>query len=183
MLLFIYFASGPVSIGIALIPGVLAFVFLACAAGSGECPCPSCAQPLEGLGTKSNEGVLCPHCHRYFEGKNAQLWLTDESRIADNPTFTSPLPETFTFPDGCCVCGNPSTHKQTIQYTTQNASSAVTSPTVGLTTSTRISVEVPHCDGHKDGASLTGTPKSMHIRFRSYPYLRAFCDLNKTIPG
>jgi hypothetical protein len=103
--------------------------------------------------------------------------------VSGRSAFTSPLPETFAFPAACCVCGIPSTHKQTIQHSTQNASSAVTAPTVGLTTSTRISVEVPHCADHKNGASLTGNPKSMHIRFRSYPCLRAFRALNKTIPG
>jgi hypothetical protein len=67
-----------------------------------------------------------------------------------------------------------------------NASSAVTAnalPGVSMTSSTRTTVEVPHCDEHKDGAMLTGTSSKPHIRFRSYPYLRAFCELNQTTPG
>ncbi len=182
--LFMTIVGGPVTIGIALIPAVVALIFVFMAiSGAGECPCPACGKPLDGLTTGSNDGKLCPHCHRYFEGKNAQLWATDEMRIADHPQFSSPLPDSFTFPDACCVCAQPATKKQKIQLTTTNASSAVTQSTIGLTTTTRTSVEVPHCDQHKDGAMLTGTQSKTHIKFRSYPYLRAFCELNNTTPG
>jgi hypothetical protein len=181
--LFMTIVSGPVTVGIALIPAILALIFLFSAAGSGVAACPSCGHALTGLGTSTNDGVLCPHCHGYFEGKNAQLWATDPERIADSPTFTSPLPEKFTFPEGCCVCGKPVTQRIAIKYTTMNASSAVTNPVAGVTSNTTTTVEVPHCAEHKDGASLTGNPSKMHIRFRSYPYLRAFCAANDTTPG
>jgi len=184
VILLLTIASGPVTIGIALIPAVLFFIFLFSAiSGAGEATCPNCSKPIDGLSTKSNDGVLCQSCHRYVEGKDGHLWTTEESRIADNPLFTSPLPETFAFPEGCCVCGKPATHKQTIEYRTQNASSAITAPTVGVTTTTKITVEVPHCDEHKDGAALTSATKGTGIRFRSYPYLRAFCALNNTTPA
>jgi len=56
-------------------------------------------------------------------------------------------------------------------------------PTVGVTTRTIVSVEVPHCGQHKGGAQLSGTPSNPHIKFRSYRYLRAFCQANGTVPG
>ncbi len=67
--------------------------------------------------------------------------------------------------------------------TTTNASSVVTQSTIGVTSSTRTTVRVPHCDAHKDGALLTGTKDSPSIKFRSYPYLRAFCEANGTKPN
>jgi hypothetical protein len=191
-LMFKYVASGLITVGFSCIPAVLALIFLFMAiSGAGECQCPGCGKPLDGLSTGSNDGVLCPACLHYFEGKGGLLWATDESRIADSPQFTSPLPESFSFPEGCCVCGKPETHRQPISMTTQNgggtaaglATNALTDGVLTGSSRTRTTVEVPHCAEHKDGASLTGTKEKTHIRFRSYPYLRAFCELNQTKPG
>jgi len=184
VVLFITIAEGPVTVGIALIPGILGIILIAMSfGGSGTGVCPGCGAALSGLGTKNNDGVLCEGCHRYAEGQNGLLWMTDENRVADKPIFNSPLPERFNFPSVCCVCGNPETHREKISFTTQNASSAVTAATVGVRTTTTISVEVPHCDHHKDGARLSATAKSPLISFRSYPYLREFCQLNGTSPA
>ncbi|MDQ2855813.1 MAG: hypothetical protein M3R68_05755, partial [Acidobacteriota bacterium] len=128
-------------------------------------------------------GVVCASCHHYSEGKDGLLWQTDESRIADDPIFSSPLPEKFNFPKVCCVCGKPEVRREKISFRTQNASSALTAPTVGLTSNTTISVEVPHCAEHKEGARLSGSPTTTIIRFRSYPYLSAFCEMNGTTPA
>jgi hypothetical protein len=183
-LLFMTIVEGAVTFGFALIPAILALILIYMSfGGSGTGACPGCGAPLSGLGTKKNDGVLCESCHRYAEGQNGSLWLTDESRVADDPIFSSPLPEQFSFPQGCCVCGSAETRREKISFTTQNASSALTAPTIGVTTSTKISVEVPHCAEHKGGARLSATPKSPLIRFRSYPYLRAFCQLNNTTPS
>lgn len=191
-LLFKTIASGAITIGISLIPAVLAIILMVMAmSGAGVCQCPGCGSPMSGLSTGNNDAKLCTQCHHYFEGKDGMLWATDESRVADTPLYASPLPEQFGFPDVCCVCGKPPTHRQPVSMTTQNTPGtvkglAVTGLTDGLVTSTsrtRTTVEVPHCDEHKDGASLTGTAQNTHIRFRSYPYLRSFCEMNKTTPG
>jgi hypothetical protein len=182
--LFMSIVEGPVTFGFALIPAIVAIILVFMSfGGAGASTCPICGAQLSGLSTKSNDGVLCASCHRYSEGKDGSLWQTDENRIADEPIFTSPLPEKFTFPSECCVCGKPGVSREKISLRMQNASSALTGATVGVTTSTTVSVEVPHCVEHKEGARLTGTPQSTHIRFRSYPYLSAFCQMNGTIPG
>lgn len=184
VLLFMTIAEGPVTIGIALIPGVLGIILLFMSfGGSGTSACPVCDAPLAGLSTKSNDGVVCDACHNYVEGKDGQLWQTEAGRIAEEPLFGSPLPDQFNFPQGCCVCGAPEAKREQIKYRTQNASSALTAPTVGLTTSTEVSVAVPHCAEHKGGARLSAGPKNTIIKFRSYPYLRDFCQLNGTTPG
>jgi hypothetical protein len=183
-LLFMTIVEGPVTFGFALIPAIVALMLIYMSfGGAGTSTCPGCGASLSGLGVKTNDGVLCGSCHRYAEGQGGSLWLTDETRIADDAIFSSPLPEQFSFPQGCCVCGTAETRHEKISFTTQNASSALTAPTIGVTTSTKISVEVPHCAEHKDGARLSATPKSPLIRFRSYPYLRAFCQLNNTMPS
>jgi hypothetical protein len=184
VLLFATIAEGPVTVGIALIPGIVGLILLYMAfGGAGTAACPACGATLGGLSTRANDGVLCPSCHVYSEGKDGTLWRTDPNRIADEPIFSSPLPADFRFPSGCCVCGRPAEGRETIKLRTQNASSAVTASTVGVTTSTEVSVGVPHCAEHKGGARLGGTPQSPHIKLRSYPYLREFCDLNGTVPG
>jgi hypothetical protein len=182
--LFITIVEGPVTVGIALLPGIVGIVLLFMSfGGAGSSICPVCATPLSGLSTKANDGVLCQACHKYVEGKDGLLWQTDENRIADEPVFSSPLPEQFNFPGECCVCSSPAVRREKISFRTQNASSAITAATVGVTTSTTISVEVPHCAEHKEGARLSATPQTTIIKFRSYPYLRAFCQLNDTVPG
>jgi hypothetical protein len=183
-LLFVFLVEGPVTLGIALIPAIVALILIYMSfGGAGTAVCPACRSPLSGLGTKRNDGVLCPHCGRYCEGTNGLLLLTDLNRVAEDPLFASPLPSQFAFPNGCCICGGPETKREKVSLRTQDASSAITAPTVGVTTTTTVSVEVPHCAEHNGGAMLTGTPKSTHIKFRSYPYLRAFCQVNGTTPG
>ena len=182
--LFATIVEGPITVGLALIPAVAAVALLFMAfGGSGKSSCPICNQSLSGLSTKANDGVLCTSCHNYLEGKDGLLWQTDENRVADDAIFTSPLPQHFIFPRGCCVCGGKEASLEPISMQTQNASSAVTAPVAGVTTRTIVSVEVPHCAQHKAGAQLTGTPNNPHIKFRSYPYLRAFCQANSTVPG
>ena len=182
--LFMSIVEGPITFGIALIPAILALILLFMSfGGAGTSTCPICGAQLSGLSTKSNDGVLCASCHRYSEGKDGLLWQTDENRIADDAIFTSPLPAQFTFPSVCCVCGKPEVSREKITLRMQNSSSVVTAATVGVTTSTTVSVEVPHCAEHKEGARLSGTPQATLIRFRSYPYLSAFCQMNGTTPG
>ena len=177
-------ASGPVTAGIALLPGVVGLILCYMAfAGSGTTTCPGCGAPLSGLSTGTNDGVNCPNCHGYFEGKDGLLAKTDENRVAETPIFSTKLPEQFEFPPCCCVCGAPETHREKVSLRTQDASSVVTESTIGVTSSTTTSVEVPHCAAHKDGASLAGANSHPIIRFRSYPYLRAFCTLNRATPG
>jgi hypothetical protein len=178
--------SGGIWLGsIALGLFIVALICLWMAAfSSGQATCPGCGKALSSIGTSKNEGVFCEGCHKYLEGTGGELWVTDPNTVAKNPLFTSPLPETFTFPAGCCVCGKPETHRVKVSTTTQGGGDAAVGLATGgnVRSSTRISVEVPHCDEHKDGALLTGTKDHMKIRFRSYPYLRAFCEANHTEP-
>ena len=63
-------------------------------------------------------------------------------------------------------------------------SGAAAGAVTGKAGSTVFSVEVPHCGQHKDGAELSAAGGDrVKIRFRSYPYLRAFCQQNGIQPA
>lgn len=194
VLLFRFIAEGPISIGISLCPGLLGLILIWMAiAGSGVASCPGCGGRVEGLSMGSNDGVLCGGCKKFLEGKEGNLRLTEEGRVADAPLFGAVLPESFGWPEGCCVCRQPSSRRDSVSLSLPSAASAgkglaVTAITGGVVTQTgggiRYTVEVPHCAEHKEGALLGSAPQSkVRIRFRSYPYLRAFCETNKITPG
>jgi len=193
-LLFKTIVEGPVTLGVALIPGIVGLILLWLAiGGSGTAPCPGCGVPLSGLSTGSNDGVLCSGCKKFLEGKEGMLRVTDESRIAEAPLFGAILPESFTWPEGCCVCAKPAVRRESISVSLPTASAAgknlaVTALTGGVVTQSgggdKYTVEVPHCGDHQEGALLgSGSGSSVEIRFRSYPYLRSFCAANKISPG
>jgi hypothetical protein len=111
-LLFWLIASGPISLGIALCPGIVGLIlFWMAVAGSGVAPCPGCGAKIDGLSTGSNDGVLCPGCKKFLEGKEGGLRVTEESRVADSSLFGVGMPESFSWPEGCCVCGQPVTQR------------------------------------------------------------------------
>jgi len=182
----IMWTSGGLWLGsIALAMFIVTLICLYMAAfSSGEAKCPGCGKALSGIGLSKNEGVFCEGCHKYVEGTGGELWMTDPAKVSKDPHYTSPLPENFSFPPGCCICGKPETHRVKVSMTTQGGGDAAVGLATGggLRTSTRTSVEVPHCDEHQDGALLSGTKDHVKIRFRSYPYLRAFCEMNHTEP-
>jgi hypothetical protein len=194
VVLFKTIADGAITVGIALIPGVFGLVLLYMAVGgSAEAACPSCGAKLGGLSTGANDGVLCEKCHFFADGKQGTLAVTDPNRVAEKPTFGTLLPAQYQWPNGCCVCGAPPTRGEKVQTHIQNQGSAlkligVSAATGGAVTGragyTLVEVEVPHCGTHKDGASIAAAGGDrVRIRFRSYPYLRAFCQQNAVPPA
>jgi len=192
--LFDTIVEGAITVGIALIPGILGLVLLGMAfGGAGEAACPSCGSKLGGLSTRDNDGVLCEKCHAFAEGKQGTLAATDPNRVADKPTFGTLLPAQYRWPDGCCVCGAPPTQREKVKTSVQNQGSALTLIGVSAATGgsvtgragyTTFEVEVPHCGAHQGGAEISAAGGNrVRIRFRSYPYLRAFCQCNEIQPA
>lgn len=179
-----------VSIALALIGLILVFMAVA---GSADARCPGCGALLDSLSMRDNDGVLCPACHSFLEGKDGKLWATDPNRIAETPLFGAALPASFDWPAGCCVCGEPATCKDPIHlklYEKDSASTmlAVSAVTGGAVRSvihagSTLTIDVPHCAAHTGGAALSSDDgKTIRIRFKSYPYLRQFCERNAVQP-
>ena len=193
VVLFATLVSGTVTFGIAAIPMVVAFIFLYLAfKGSAVSTCPECANSLDGLAAGANDGVLCRSCLKYLEGTGGELRATDEGRIADQPLFRAKAPQPQVWPEGCCVCGAKATRGEEVHVTIPtkgdiSGHAALALGTGGMLISSgggiRYTVTVPYCDGHKEGALLTGsTPGELFLSFRSLPYLRAFCQANDVKP-
>jgi hypothetical protein len=190
--LFLTIVEGTISFGFALLPGILAIILFALAfGGAGDAPCPGCNAPLSGLGTGKNDGVLCGQCLGFFEGTGGKLWATDPARVAETTLFGTKLPERYEWPGGCCVCGGSATRGEPVSAVVQSAGStaavigiAAATGVTGSAGSTRLTIEVPHCAAHKEGVSLSAMGgKDLKILFKSYPYLRAFCQRNGLKPS
>lgn len=185
------FADGAITVGFSLIPGIAGVILIwAGIGGSAEAPCPSCNATIDSLGTGANDGTCCAACHVYVEGTQGELWVTDLARVADRPIFATKLGAQHAWPDGCCVCGRPATRGVPVSATRaksgSNAATAIaTGGAVLATSSTTFTVQVPHCAEHDNGAHLSAgaRDKDMRILFRSYPYLRSFCERNGAQPG
>ena len=183
IVLFIKIAEGRFKFRLAVLVGVgIVLLFLATlfllvmSLNANAANCPACGKRLNGLSAKSNDGILCHNCRTYVEGSDGMIWRTDENRVAEKPMFCSPLPEEPVFPNQCCVCGGASTHLEKISRLLGTARSPNPS-------NRWVSVDVPHCADHEGGAQVAGDQEDPYIKFRSYPYLRAFCQMNRTVPG
>ena len=186
--LFVFEVEGPITLGFALLVSIVAFTLLYTAAmKSSSLACPGCGTNFYEYSKGDNDGLCCGHCHRYVEGKDGEVWLTDPARVAATPLFRALIDERSTWPDGCCVCGRPATRNlpPALDFKTEAQKAFVAG---GLPLypggGTRRPVEVPHCGNHEGGASLGPAPSSedVTIAFRSYAYLRAFCEKNQTHP-
>jgi hypothetical protein len=183
ILLFAMIVAGRFRLGLAVLWGIAAVLLLLAAlflksmsANANSAACPACGARLSQLSAKSNDGILCRHCQTFLEGIDGMLWRTDQNRVADQLIFCSPLPEDPVFPDRCCVCGRANTHLEKI-------SSLMGSGPSPNPSNRWVSVDVPHCAEHNGGAQMGGDQDDPYIEFRSYPYLRAFCQMNSTDPG
>jgi hypothetical protein len=178
------FVEGPITAFIAIVPAAIGLSLLIHAfkgQDSYSCPCPRCAGLLDGLSAGVNRGILCSTCHGFFEGRHGKLWQVDDDRIAEKAIFSSPLPQQPVFPECCCVCGEPEVRRDEIRVTAPRPSDA---PAATATFWAVISAQVPYCQEHQDGAILAWSRSSgVRIKFRSYPYLRAFTQRNQTLPG
>jgi hypothetical protein len=167
-------------------------VFGSVLGGVGSAPCPACGAQIEDLERRgSAEGILCQRCNHFLESKGGKLRVTAPDTVADMPVFGAALPERFYWPPGCVVCGAPPTQDLPIRIQKTDVAESVVGSMAGLAvggligvgfvvrSGKRIALHVPHCRDHDDGAVLAqGGPTEFMILFRSYPYQRAFCELN-----
>lgn len=160
------------------------------AAAVGECP--HCDLYLLGLDTGTNDAVLCGACGRYCEGKDGKLWPTPPDRVLARPSFGAELAEAARWPDGCVVCAAPATRTVAAKLTQEGparldkdlATRLATLGTFRLVETQTLTVQVPHCAAHDDGAALHFGVESDQlgptIRFRSHAAMLRWNELNGT---
>ncbi len=166
--------------------------------GSARTACPVCDKPIA-LHDRSGEEepfVPCQHCGQMIGIEKGEARMIPEGFVAEVAGFRAPLPETFSWPAGCVVCGQAATRqlpaKVHVGKTGQNVAASVAGLAltglvgVGFIRTgggKTISVEVPHCDRHEGGVALAvGPDKKPQVLFRSLPVMRAFCKLNGVEP-
>ena len=176
-----------------LFVAVAAFFGYRAAEQSGVAKCPGCGYPVTGLSTGTNRGVPCRFCGKYLEGTGGRLRLTAADELAPEPIFETLLPRAIRWPDGCCVCRAPVTRNVTLTVKVKEEApltpdlavriaSIGTLKLVGLRT---LTLDVPHCDRHADGASVSYASDALTelaIKFRSHAYFTAFCAENDVVP-
>jgi hypothetical protein len=163
-------------------------------AGSGSAPCPGCGAPIHDIDRKAKVlGLLCTRCNLFLKSKSGVLRPMSMDTVAADAIFGAALPLHVDWPPGCAVCGALETQSSPVRVVKLDGGESFAASAVGLallaTTGMgfvirggkRIAVDVPHCADHDDGVVLTdGGPTELLLLFRSYPYQRAFCALNKT---
>jgi len=163
--------------------------------GARRLECPACDLYIVGTRVRSGESVVCPHCRAValFDGKG--LAAPPDDHVAPAPVFCAELPvEGMRWPERCCACDAPATRGVTISLQYEESSSlgrdlATRAASLGVLRSvdrTTISLQVPHCERHADGAARAmpyeREQPSFGIVFRSYAYFRDFVALNHVTP-
>lgn len=147
---------------------------------SCKADCPACGETIEELSDGRNRPRPCRGCDHFVEGVGGELWAVDQDAVFRKPMLSVLRPQRFAFPNACCVCCGPPTHGETICEEVAHGATAVTL-VAGVTVHNKITIDgIPHCAEHSDGIAVDD---NSHLRFRSYPFLRAFCRLNRIRPG
>lgn len=163
--------------------------------GAKRLECAACDLYITGARPSEGEAVVCPHCRAFSLFQQGTLVAVPAGYIAPQPIFCAELPlEGTRWQTQCCACDEPATRVVPIQLTyTQDASFgtdiATRAATLGMfkaVTNTTVSLEVPHCAQHADGAKLTmpyeREQSNFGIAFRSSAAFAQFVALNHATP-
>lgn len=184
MLWLVFFALG----------GVVAWQF-AVAGSAKKLECPSCDLYIVGALPKEGESVLCSNCREFALYQGKALVKPAPDHVAAAPVYCAELPISgLRWPASCCACTEPAARTVRVQLRYEQDASlgsdmATRFATLGmfkLVDQHTISLEVPHCAQHGDGASLVmpyeKEQPNFGIAFRSYPYFTEFVRLNRSTP-
>ncbi|MBI5625509.1 MAG: hypothetical protein HY924_17155 [Elusimicrobia bacterium] len=170
---------------------------LFCLAGGillgGHAPCPTCGETLAYLSSVMTTTYnKCPGCGDYFRCEAGELRAIAPDHVADEPQFSIPLPESSVMPGLCCHCGAPASERRTLSLGIR----LVESPASLTAREATLSLEVPCCGRHQDGAKLDREAPEKKLDFenlvvgvrndpvtvlkvRSHAFYLAFREANK----
>ncbi len=163
--------------------------------GAKRLECPACDLYILGARPSEGEAVLCGSCRAWGLYKGGKLERVPDDFVAGAPMFCAELPlEGLRWPASCTACTAPATRTVPVRLTyTQDASFAADLATRAATlgmfkavNETTVSLEIPHCAQHADGAKLVmpweKAQSNFGVAFRSYPCFREFVQLNHATP-
>lgn len=172
--------------------GVVVWKFaIAGGVGAKRLECPSCDLYILGARPHVGGSVVCPHCRAVGVFRTGRLEMPAADLLAAAPTFCAELPQdNLRWPSTCCACAEPPTRGVTIQIRWEQDSSfvrdlATRTATLGMFRAVdqhTVSLDVPHCAQHADGAALVlpyeRAQANFGIAFRSFAYFTQFLQLN-----
>jgi hypothetical protein len=163
--------------------------------GAKRLECPACDLYILGARPSEGDAVLCGSCRAWGLYKAGKLERVADDFVAAAPMFCAELPlEGLRWPAVCPVCSQSATRTVPMRLTyTQDASFgadlATRAATLGMfkaVSESTVSLEIPHCAHHADGAKLTmpweREQSNFGVAFRSYTYFREFVQLNHATP-
>ncbi len=127
--------------------------------------CPTCGAPQDGIGGLHR----CDMCLAYGEVKDKQYCQIEMDRIFNRPAFTIVLPDEWTLPKLCCVCGVPYSRVFRLRIVRKEFA---------------FDLPAPHCDAHSNGAELTAEYSRLEkrhvpvLKVASYTFYREFLKQN-----
>jgi len=165
--------------------------------------CAECGTVLK-LDAGLSQFLRCAKCGTYIEVEKGKAFTVDEDRVAEAPAFAvavggpgddnlnpagiaaasvvTPTADggqkrlDFRFPEGCCVCGKPHTERQSITFDAVGKGAKA----LGFVDErlTFVVEGLPHCEDHRNGATLAIENLKLVLKFRSLTYRNAFRKLN-----
>lgn len=166
--------------GLLLLGSVFGIAGMLVGGGSWTAACPSCGQVIRSGDTafqrRQDKILACPHCATWVHGK-ASLEIVPDGYVHPHPVFEAPLPDRFSWPDGCPTCGEPVTRRVKVEGRSAAGTTAMAASPAGV--QRVLVIEAPACDRHGDGTSASrGDGKGDRVQFRSFDYWRNFTAAN-----
>jgi hypothetical protein len=170
--------------------------------------CPICAAEIVAA-SSTTPYKFCPGCHQYLSIEKAVVRPIEPGALAVKPTFAAPTPwadlkaVTYrpegalttgseeralpaTWPNACCVCGEPATRLEDRTYIIYKWNGDVIR--INQTEVTLRIEGVPHCGAHSEGVGIDqvnfhakgddDVKQDLALMFRSYSYRNRFLELN-----
>jgi hypothetical protein len=186
--------------------GVLGMMLWEGLGGTGSCPVCS-ADIVASSSTVPHK--LCPGCHRYLTVEKAVVRPIEPGALAAKPAFAAPTPWTdlkavtyrsegtlttgseervlpATWPNSCCVCGEPATRLEDCTYIIYKWNGEMIR--FNQTQVTLRIENVPYCGAHAEGIGIEQVnfqakgdddlKQDLALMFRSYAYRNRFLELN-----
>jgi len=163
--------------------GGLVLLFLSLAIfGSDTADCPDCG---EGISiSKDGDRSLCDGCQQLVISKQARAFVASEHVFEAEPAFHMPLKYDVVMPDCCAACGREATRTVPIHFNTSlgwkllTGAAALASGQLSYANE-KVTLQVPHCERHEDGAVLKDKDKPTLILFvKSYKFARDYKEKN-----